>query len=110
MSKKKKVVLKASYQTAKGTTPAGSGIELPKDEAERLIDGGLAVLPESLELASSPDDSAQLQKRVAGLEAELETVKADRDAKLEEAQKYAEGLEAKISALEVQATPKASKK
>lgn len=110
MSKEMKVVLKASYQTDKGTTPAGKVIALPDKEAKRLLDADLAVLPESLELVSSPADSVQLQARVEELEAELDTVKADRDAKLAESQKYAEGLEAKLKKLEEQSAPKASKK
>lgn len=92
MARKTKVVMNATYYDKDGPVPAGKAVSLPDKEASALIDQGLAY-----EYVAEPDPRPAESSRVSELEQELAALKADCKAKLDEAQAYAESLEARLA-------------
>ncbi|BBD08459.1 hypothetical protein [Desulfovibrio ferrophilus] len=106
MAKKKiKVVMAVTYSGKEGQVPAGKAVPLPEAEARDLIDQGLAQeyaaeadAPSLInpEMEALRTQVAELHQQLAAKGEELQIAQADFDAKLEQAQEYAEGLEAQL--------------
>lgn len=100
-----KVVMAVTYSGKTGPVPAGKAVSLPEAEALELIALGLAreyaaeadapslVNPEVEALKTQVAD---LHQQLAARDETLQAAQADFDAKLGQAQEYAEGLEARL--------------
>ncbi|MBU1001925.1 MAG: hypothetical protein KKE73_05335 [Proteobacteria bacterium] len=100
-----KVVMAVTYSGKAGQVPAGKAVPLPEAEARDLIAQGLAReyaaeadAPSLInpEVESLKAQVAELHQQLAARDEALHTAQADFDAKLGQAQEYAEGLEARL--------------